>query len=80
MRQIPIGYKDGMVVYVSEDLLSRKKGMTDRIKYELRLETMRFPVKTSLSSNSEWHTVFVEANSHEEAVEKYFNHLANRKG
>lgn len=62
--QIPIGIKNGEVVYVSDALIAQK-GLRE-IKEALGL-TRSYPVKTRLSG----HVVMVEANSHEEAIDIY---------
>ena len=64
--QVPIGIKNGEVVYVSETLIAQK-GIKS-IKDALGL-TRRYPVKTKLSGQ----VVMVEANSHEEAIELYLS-------
>lgn len=64
--QTAIGVKDGLIVYVSEDLLCQV-GLR-KIREHLGL-IRRFPVQTDLSGN----TVMVEADSHEMAVQKYLN-------
>jgi hypothetical protein len=64
--QVPIGIKNGEVVYVTEALIAQKG--IKAIKDALGL-TRRYPVKTSLSGD----VLMVEANSHEEAVKLYLS-------
>lgn len=61
-----IGYKDGMGVYVSEELIAQKGER--EVREQLGL-TQRYPVKTDLSGN----IVMVEGDSHEDAVRRYLS-------
>jgi hypothetical protein len=67
-----IGYKNGMVVFASKDLLAQR-GKREVLE-QLRL-IQRYPVKTDLSGN----TVMVEGDSHEDAVQCYLNRVAGRR-
>lgn len=61
-----IGYKDGMAVYASDNLLAQKGERYVRGKLGL---LRRYPVKTDLSGN----VVMVEGDSHEDAVQRYLS-------
>ena len=62
-----IGYKNGMVVYASNNLLAQKGGR--RVLEQLDL-LRRYPVKTDLNG----HTVMVVGDSQEDAIERYLSH------
>lgn len=68
MSHIPIGVKDGKIVYVSETLLAQKSER--EIREALGL-IRRYPVKTDLSGN----VVMVEGDSHEDAVQRYLHRV-----
>ena len=61
-----IGYKDGISVYVSDELLAQKGER--EVREQLGL-IRRYPVKTDLSGNE----VMVEGDSHEDAVRRYLS-------
>lgn len=61
-----IGYKDGMAVFVSADLLA-EKGERE-VREQLGL-IRRYPVKTDLGGN----VVMVEGDSHEDAIQRYLS-------
>jgi len=62
----PIGIKNGMVMYVSDELIAQV-GMRE-IKEQLGL-IRRYPVVVNLSG----YTVMVEGDSHEAAIQRYLN-------
>lgn len=61
-----IGYKNGMGVFVSEELLAQKGER--EVREQLGL-IRRYPVKTDLSGN----IMMVEGDSHEDAVQRYLS-------
>jgi len=61
-----IGYKNGLSVFVSEDLLAQKGEREVLEQFDL---IGRYPVKTDLSGNM----VLVEGKSHEDAVQRYLS-------
>lgn len=61
-----VGYKNGNAVHASEELIATHG--IKRIRRELGL-TSYYPVKINLSG----HTVMVEAESQQAAIEKYLN-------
>lgn len=67
--QTPIGIKDGMVVYVSDEALAQTG--EHEVKEALGM-VRRYPVKTNLSGN----VVMVEGDSHEDAVRRYLTRTA----
>jgi len=68
MTHIPIGVKDGKIVYVSETLLAQKGEREVREALGL---IRRYPVKTDLSGT----IVMVEGDSHEDAVQRYLHRV-----
>ncbi len=64
--QTPIGIKDGMVVYVSDEAPAQKGER--EVREQLGL-IRRYPVKTDLSGN----VVMAEGDSHEDAVQRYLS-------
>lgn len=61
-----VGNKNGMAVYVSEDVIAQK-GLP-RVMEELGM-VRRWPVQTDLSGNA----VMVDGETHEEAVQRYLS-------
>lgn len=65
MDLVKVGVKHGLIVYASENLIAREG--IDKVRRSLDVDFRSFPVKVDLSGN----VVFVEARSHEEAIEKF---------
>lgn len=61
-----IGYKNGMAVFVSDELLAQEGER--EVRQQLGL-IRRYPVQTDLSGN----VVMVEGDSHEDAVQRYLS-------
>ena len=79
--QVPIGFKNGMVVYASETLIAQK-GLRE-VKSQLGL-TRRYPVKTAISSGLIGsgpldNIVMVEASSQEEAIHLFLTDSKAKK-
>lgn len=69
----PIGFKNGLTVYASDNLIAQA-GMHE-IKERLGL-VRRYPVKVDLSG----HTVMVEGDSPEDAIQRYLNRVEKKHG
>ena len=61
-----IGYKDGLAIFVSDDLLAQK-GEREVLRHFGLIRS--YPVVIDLSGN----TVLVEGDSHEDAVKRYLS-------
>ena len=68
---VPIGVKDGKIVYASKQALAQHGERAIKDRFGL---LPYFPVKINLSG----HEVMVQADSHEEAVQRYLNTQAKK--
>ncbi len=69
----PIGIKNGLTVYVSDNLIAQVGVRKIKEAYGL---IRTYPVKVDLSG----HTVMVEGDSHEDAIERYLNRVEKNHG